>query len=161
MRKRGVQVKKLHTNRLLAGEIEFRDERKNRREKEELSFCKTGLEHLRQQLKTIFKVTAKKVGSVSTRNYREWFGENDAEIQKFFQAKYSCHTRLLCRLDDHATRTAYRNACSYVQRRLRHIQDKWWLKWPKNPQFYANTKRLCAQNIRSRLICASIMVLQY
>ena len=97
VRKRGVQVKKLHTNRLLAGEIEFRDERQNRREKEELSFYKTDLEHLRQQLKTIFKVTAKRVGSVSTRNYREWFGENDAEIQKFFQAKYSCHTRLLCR----------------------------------------------------------------
>lgn len=55
------------------------------------------------------------------RNYREWFDENDTEIQKLFQAKRSCHITLLSRSDSYATKTTYTRACSYVEPRLTQI----------------------------------------
>lgn len=58
------------------------------------------------------------------RNYREWFDENDTEIQKLFQAKRSCHITLLSRSDSYATKTTYTRACSYVEPRLTQIQVK-------------------------------------
>ena len=87
---------------------------------------------------TIRLKTVEKGGGLSTRKHRDWFGENDAEIQKLLQAKCSCHTKLLPRLDDHATTTAYEVACINVQSRLREIQNKWWLDLAEKTQLYAN-----------------------
>ena len=114
VRKRGVQVKKLDTNRHLARKSEFEEELQTRQEKKELPVWETDPKHHWQQLKTILQKAAEKVGGLSTRKHKDWFDENDAEIQKLLQAKRSCHTKFFSRPDDHATKTAYRTACSYI-----------------------------------------------
>lgn len=50
----------------------------------------------------------------------------------------SCHIKLLSMPDDHATKTAYRIACSNVQSRLREIQNKWWFDVAEKTYFYAD-----------------------
>ena len=71
-----------------------------------------------QHLKSIIQDTAVRVAGFSKRKNKDWFSENDAQIQNFLQKKWSYHDRLLASNDDQAVKAAYRAACSTLQTQL-------------------------------------------
>lgn len=145
VRKRGPPTKKLNVQQLLAKEEEFKkelDEKVNSNSKDSSS-QETDPEEQWQRLKTILQESAAKVAGFSSKKNRDWFDENDGEIQSLLQEKRASHARLLASKDDNAAKSAYRTACSTLQAKLREIQNKWWLELAEKTQTYAdlgNTK---------------------
>ena len=77
-------------------------------------------------MKTTLQETAAEVGGFSTRKNKDWFGENDDEIQKLLDEKRFACQRLLSNPDSQSAKSTYRQACSTLQRKLHDIQNKWW-----------------------------------
>ena len=71
---------------------------------------------------------------------KDWFDENDAEIQQLIKDKRSCHQRVLSNPDNQAARGNYRQACSTLQKKLREIQNDWWLALAERTQRFADTE---------------------
>ena len=130
------QTKKLQVDRLYSLKEEFQSKLEERLSKEEDI---QDPEEKWLQLKTILQETTADVAGYATRKNRDWFDENDVEIQDLLQQKRSCHLKLLSKPDDHTAKTAYRNACSTLQRKLREIQNKWWTDLAEQTQCFADT----------------------
>ena len=91
----------------------------------------------RQQLKTILQETTAEVAGIASRKNKDWFDDNDAEIQDLLQKKRSWPGKLLACPDDRATRATYRSACSTLQTKLREMKNNnWWLELAERTQLY-------------------------
>ncbi|XP_076442022.1 uncharacterized protein LOC143281001 [Babylonia areolata] len=124
-------------------EEEFRKELEDRLKAEVSSSQEPDPEEQWQRLKTALQNSAADVAGFSTRKNRDWFDENDVEIQNLIQEKRASHARLLASKDDNTAKAAHRTVCSTLQSKLREIQNNWWLKLAEKTQLYAdlgNTK---------------------
>lgn len=74
---------------------------------------------------------------------KDWFDENDMEIQLIHE-KRSSHQRTLSDPDNLAAKSSYRHACSTLQRKLREIQNNWWLTLAERTQLHADTGNIRA-----------------
>ena len=63
------------------------------------------------------------LGPVS-RKHKDWFDENDNEIQGLLEEKHQKHKAYLRNNSSVSSKTAYSNICKTVQKRLRDMQDK-------------------------------------
>ena len=69
------------------------------------------------------------------------FDENDAEIQQLLANKQQLHRDTVLRNDNADTQAQYREICSAVQQKLRHMQDKWWDDKATDVQRFADQHR--------------------
>ncbi|KAK4328995.1 hypothetical protein Pmani_000631 [Petrolisthes manimaculis] len=92
-----------------------------------------------QRLKSILQETTAELAGIATRKNRDWFDENDADIEVLLQKKRSCFERVLAKPDDHAAKADYRRACSTALAGLRDMQSKWWTNLAEETQHYADT----------------------
>ncbi|XP_076467573.1 uncharacterized protein LOC143298578 [Babylonia areolata] len=94
IRRRGPPTKKLNVQQLLVKEEEFRKELEDRLKAEVSSSQEPDPEEQWQRLKTALQNSAADVAGFSRKN-RDWFDENDVEIQNLIQEKRASHVRLL------------------------------------------------------------------
>ena len=99
----------------------------------------TDPEKMWQDLKCILQETTAEVVGFTSRKNKDWFDENDKEIQQLIRDKRSCHQRVLSSPGNQAAKASYRQACSTLQKKLREIQNDWWLALAQRTQRYADT----------------------
>ncbi|XP_051627116.1 uncharacterized protein LOC127462510 [Manacus candei] len=75
----------------------------------------------------------------SLKKNKDWFGENNQEIQDLLRKKRTTHQAHLALPSCHARKTAFCLACSKLQQKLRDIQNKWWIDLAEKTQLCADT----------------------
>ncbi|XP_068760068.1 craniofacial development protein 2-like [Montipora capricornis] len=99
----------------------------------------TDPEKMWQDLKSTLQETTAEVVGFTTRKNKDWFDESDEEIQQLISDKRSCHQRVLSNPGYQAAKESYRQACCTLQKKLREIQNDWWLALAQRTQRYADT----------------------
>ncbi|KAL8580969.1 hypothetical protein ACOMHN_017535 [Nucella lapillus] len=82
-------------------------------------------ETLWAHLKTAILQTSEEVLGFSTKKNKDWFDENDQQIQELVAKKRSAHKAHLAQSSCPAKKAALRLACSNLQGKLRVIQNEW------------------------------------
>ena len=83
-------------------------------------------ETLWNQLKRAILKTSEEVLGYNQKKNKDWFDENDSEIQDLLSKKRSPHQAHLAHSSCPEKRATFQRACSVVQRKLREIQNEWW-----------------------------------
>ena len=96
------------------------------------------LETLWVHLKTAISQTAEEVLGYTTRKNKDWFDENNQEIQELLTQKRSAHQAHLAQPSCPEKKAAFRLVCSKLQRKLREIQNEWWTNLEKSTQMCAD-----------------------
>ena len=96
-------------------------------------------ETLWAHLKTAILQSSEEVLGFSTKKNKDWFDENDKEIQQLLAKKRSAHQAHLAQPSCPVKKTAFRSACSNLQRKLRIIQNEWWTNIAEKTQLCADT----------------------
>ena len=91
-------------------------------------------EKMWQDLKSTLQETTAKIVGFTTRKNKDWFDESDEEIQQLISDKRSCHQRVLSNPGYQAAKESYRQACCTLQKKLRKIQNDWWLALAQRTQ---------------------------
>ena len=92
-------------------------------------------------LSTVSKVAADTLGFSKRRN-QDWFDENSPDIQTLLKEKYSLHNSLLENPHSHRLKNRYKSIKAEIQRRLRLMENEWWLKKAQEIQGYADTNNI-------------------
>ncbi|XP_068713291.1 craniofacial development protein 2-like [Montipora foliosa] len=137
VKRRSPQIKTLQVNRLHQLKEEFQSELESKFAPTE--DIETDREKMWQDLKDKLQKTTAEVAGFSSRESKDWFDENDEEIQQLLQDKRSCHQRVLSNPGNQEAKSSYRQACSTLQKQLRKIQNDWWLALAQRTQLYADT----------------------
>ena len=82
----------------------------------------TSPETLRDQLKSAILQTSEEVLGITTKKNKDWFNENNQEIQKLPAKKRSSHKAHLTLLSCPVRKAAFHLICSILQCKLREIQ---------------------------------------
>ena len=96
------------------------------------------LETLWVHLKTAISQTAEEVLGYTTRKNKDWFDENNQEVQELLTQKRSAHQAHLAQPSCPEKKAAFRLVCSKLQRKLREIQNEWWTNLAKSTQMCAD-----------------------
>ena len=139
-RSRGAPMKKLRVSGLQSPELKQRLQ-KSLQEKLEtapppLDPCP---ETIWTQLKDIIRVTAAEIIGYTSRKNRDWFDENNEEIQKLLAKKRAAHQAHLAKPSCPSQKATFRQVCSQLQRRLRELQNNWWTALAEKTQLCADT----------------------
>uniref|UniRef100_K7EZ64 Reverse transcriptase domain-containing protein n=1 Tax=Pelodiscus sinensis TaxID=13735 RepID=K7EZ64_PELSI len=95
-------------------------------------------EVLWDRIKTIVLQTSEDILGFSTKN-RDWFDENNLEVQELLSKKRSAHQVHLAQSSCPHKKAAFRLECSTFQRKLREIQNEWWTNLAVRTQLCADT----------------------
>ena len=95
-------------------------------------------ETLWDQLKTAILQTSEEVLGFTTKKNKDWFDENNQEIQELLAEKRSAHQANLAQPSCPGKKAAFRLVCSNLQRKLREIQNKWWTNLAERTQLCAD-----------------------
>ena len=128
------QVKKLDLGNLRLCQAEFQEKLEN---KVTSTTSAAEPEELWKDLKTTLQETAAEVGGFSTRKNKDWFDENDDEIQKLLDEKRFAYQRLLY----NPAKSTYRQAYSTLQRMLHDIHNNLSQALADRVQLYADRQR--------------------
>ncbi|KAI8499112.1 hypothetical protein Bbelb_228760 [Branchiostoma belcheri] len=144
VKRKGPQMRRLQVDRLQGLKEEFQAKLDERLSRDEGQWQKEDPESQWQQLKTALQETTAQVVGYSTRKNRDWFDENDPEIEALLQRKRSCHQKVLFKPDDPAAKASYKVACNTLQRKLREMQNTWWTSMAERTQHFADTGNIRA-----------------
>ena len=92
-----------------------------------------------EHLKSSIQQSSEDVLGFSTKKNRDWFDENNKEIQELLAKKRSTHQAHLAQPSCPAKKAAFRQSCSILQRKLREIQSEWWKDLAEKNQLCADT----------------------
>ena len=95
-------------------------------------------ETLWDKLKTTILQTSEEVLGFTTKRKKDWFDENNEEIQKLLTEKRSDHQAHLAHPSCPVRKAAFRHICSNLQLKLRVMQNEWWTNLPVRTQQYAD-----------------------
>ena len=79
-----------------------------------------------------------------SKNHKDWFAENDFEIQELLKKKHHAHRDCLRNPTQPELRQRYASIRSSVQKRLRSMEDEWWKDLSNEMQKHADTKNMHA-----------------
>ncbi|XP_078612812.1 uncharacterized protein LOC144882704 [Branchiostoma floridae x Branchiostoma japonicum] len=96
-------------------------------------------ETLWAQLKTAVLQSSEEVLGFTSRKNKDWFDENDQEIQQLLAKKRSAHQAHLAQPSCPAKKAAFRSSCSDLQRKLRIMQNQWWVNLAEKTQLCDDT----------------------
>ena len=108
VKRRRPQIKTLQVNRLHLLKEEFQSELE--RTFAPTEDIETDPEKMWQDLKDTLQKTTAEVAGFSSRKNKDWFDENDEEIQQLLQDKRSCHQRVLSNPGNQEAKSSYRQA---------------------------------------------------
>ena len=92
-------------------------------------------ETLWDKLKTAILQTSEEILGFTTKRNKDWFDENNKEIQKLLAEKRSAHqAHPSCPVK----KTAFRHICSNLQLKLRVMQNEWWTNLLVRTKWYAD-----------------------
>nr|XP_054768285.1 uncharacterized protein LOC129275831 [Lytechinus pictus] len=74
----------------------------------------------------------------SIKKSRDWFDENNKEIQELLEKKRSAHQAHLSHPSCPVKKAAFRHICNNLQRKFRVMQNEWWTKLAARTQQYAD-----------------------
>ena len=131
------QIKTLQVDRLPLLKEKFQSELESKLAPTEA--IDTDPEKMWQDLKSTLQEPTAEVVGFTTRKNKDWFDESDEEIQQLISDKRSCHQRVLSNPGYQAAKESYRQACCTLQKKLREIQNDWWLALAQRTQHYADT----------------------
>ena len=136
----GPPRKKLQVGSLKSAEVKA-DLQSNLQSKLEAADCPSDScpETLWTRLKTAILQTSAEVLGFSTKKNKDWFDENDQEIQELLAKKRSAHQAHLAQPSCPTKKAAFRLTCSNLQRKLRVIQNEWWTILAEKTQLCADT----------------------
>jgi len=83
-------------------------------------------ETLWEHLKIAILQTSEEVLGFVTKKNKDWFDENNQEIQELLVKKRSAHQAHLAQPSCPEKKAAFRLVCSNLQRKLQEIQNEWW-----------------------------------
>lgn len=92
-----------------------------------------------ENLKSAILKTSEEVLGHTKKKNKDWFDENDEEIQDLLAKKRAAHQAHLAQPTCPAKKATFRRACSTLQRKFREIQNKWW-------ECLARRTQLCADH---------------
>ncbi|XP_037780222.1 uncharacterized protein LOC119576642 [Penaeus monodon] len=75
----------------------------------------------------------------TTKRNKDWFDENNQEIQELLTKKRSAHQAHLAQPSCPVKKAVFRLICSNLQRKLREIQNEWWTNHAEKTQLCADT----------------------
>ena len=99
----------------------------------------TPLDQLWNSLKSAILETSEEVLGYVRKTNKDWFDENNSEIQQLLSKKRSAHQAYLSNPTCREKKAAFRHSCSTLQRELRNLQNKWWIDLADTAQFCADT----------------------
>ena len=89
---------------------------------------------------SVYSAAKDEIG-VARRKHRDWFDENNENIQCLSQEKHKHHKALLSDPKSERKKALYVNSRKTVQRELRQMQDVWYSKKADEIQSYADSKQ--------------------
>ena len=88
---------------------------------------------LLENLKSAILKTSEEVLGHTKKKNKDWFDENNKEIQDLLSKTRAAHQAHLAQPTCHVKKATFRQACSILQRKLRDLQNDWWTVWVWNP----------------------------
>ena len=79
-----------------------------------------------ENLKSAILKTSEEVLRHTKKKNKDWFDENNKEIQDFLSKKRAAHQAHLVQPTCHVKKATFRQTCSILQRKLRELQNDWW-----------------------------------
>jgi len=139
-RKGGPPTKKFDLKKLQSAEVKA-DFQADLQSKLESVDCRKdpSPETLWDQLKTAILQTSEEVLGFTTKRNKDWFDENNQEIQELLTKKRSAHQAHLAQPSCPVKKAVFRLICSNLQRKLREIQNEWWTNHAEKTQLCADT----------------------
>ena len=99
-----------------------------------------------ENLKSAILKTSEEVLGHTKKKNKDWFHENNTEIQDLLSKKRAAHQGHLAQPTCHVKMATFRRACSILQRKLRELQNNWW-------DCLAMETQLCAEEILPESQC--------
>ena len=90
------------------------------------------------KLKTTILQTSEEILGFTTKRNKDWFDENNEEIQKFLVEKRSTHQAHLAHPSCPVKKAAFRHICGNLQLKLRVMQNEWWTNLAVRTQQHAD-----------------------
>ncbi|XP_037774499.1 uncharacterized protein LOC119571119 [Penaeus monodon] len=139
-RKRGPPTKKFDLEKLQSSEVKA-DFQADLQSKLESVDCPEdpSPETLWDQLKTAILQTYEEVLGFTTKRNKDWFDENNQEIQELLTKKRSAHQAHLAQPSCPVRKAAFHLICSNLQHKLREIQNEWWTNLAEKTHLCADT----------------------
>ncbi len=91
------------------------------------------------RIKTVVLQTSEDTLGFSTKQNKDWFNENNLEVQELLLKKRSAHKAHLAQSSCLFKKAAFRLECSTLQRKLREIQNEWLTNLAVRTQLCADT----------------------
>lgn len=79
-----------------------------------------------ENLKSAILKTSEEVLGHTKKKNKDWFDENNKEIQDLLSKKRAAHHAHLSQPTCHVKKATFQQACSILQRKLRELQNDWW-----------------------------------
>ena len=137
-RKGGLNKKKFNLNKLQSAEVKA-DFQAGQQSKFENRNCPEDTsETLWDQLKSAILQTSEELLGFTTKKNKDWFDENNQEIQELLAKKRLSYQAHLAQLLYPVRRAAFHLICSILQHKLQEIQNEWWTNHAKRTQQYAD-----------------------
>ena len=86
-----------------------------------------------ENLKSAILKTSEDVLGHTKKKNKDWFDENNKDIQDLLSKTRAAHQAHLAQPTCHVKKATFRQACSILQRKLRDLQNDWWTVWVWNP----------------------------
>ena len=117
------------------------DFQENIRSKLERSNCPSNSppDLLWDHMKTAILQATNETLGFSIKKNKDWFDENNGEIQKMLATKRPAHQAHLAQASCPQKEAAFRLAGSTLHRKLRNIQNEWWTNLAERTQHCADT----------------------
>ncbi|GFO14619.1 endonuclease-reverse transcriptase [Plakobranchus ocellatus] len=90
-----------------------------------------------ENMKSVILKTSEVLGHTKRKN-KDWFDENDQNIQKLLANKRAAHQAHLANPHCSEKKTTFRQVCYTLQRKLREMQNDWWTHLAWKTQSYAD-----------------------
>mgnify|MGYP000515452830 CR=1 FL=1 len=91
-----------------------------------------------ENLKSAILKTSEEVLGHTKKKNKDWFDENNKEIQDLLSKKRAAHQAHLAQPTYHVKKATFRQACSILQRKLRELQNDWWDRLAMESQLCAD-----------------------
>ena len=98
-----------------------------------------GLDHKWSQISDALRSAGLDVLGTSRRRHRDWFDESDHEVRELLRVKNAAHGSAVSHPNSEYLRRKFAEVRAETQRRLREIENNWWLSFAQELQSYADT----------------------
>lgn len=97
------------------------------------------LDHTWSQIADTVRSAGLDALGTSRKRHRDWFDESDQQVKELLRTKNAAHNAAISHPNSSYLRRKFAEVRAETQRRLREIENKWWLSFAQELQSYADT----------------------